>query len=64
MGLQTNTVEKILQEHLDQFEERLQIKFLGKMKIYDVFLSYRRSDGFKSAYEIYKYLTAKGLRVF
>ena len=34
------------------------------MKIYDVFLSYRRSDGFNLAYEIYKYLTVKGLRVF
>lgn len=34
------------------------------MKIYDVFLSYRRSDGFNLAYEIYKYLTASGLRVF
>ena len=34
------------------------------MKVYDVFLSYRHSDGFYLTYEIYKYLTAKGFRVF
>lgn len=34
------------------------------MKIYDVFISYRRSDGYEIAENIYEYLTKKGLRVF
>lgn len=34
------------------------------MKIYDVFISYRRSDGLIIAEALYKYLTSKGLRVF
>lgn len=34
------------------------------MKIYDVFISYRRSDGLTIAEALYKYLTSKGLRVF
>ena len=34
------------------------------MKIYDVFISYRRSDGLIIAETLYKYLTSKGLRVF
>lgn len=34
------------------------------MKVYDVFISYRRSDGTELAVQIYEYLTAKGLRVF
>ena len=33
-------------------------------EIYDVFLSYRRSDGGKLAERIYDYLTGKGLHVF
>lgn len=34
------------------------------MKIYDVFISYRRRDGLTIAEALYKYLTSKGLRVF
>lgn len=34
------------------------------MKLYDVFISYRRSDGLTIAEALYKYLTSKGLRVF
>ena len=34
------------------------------MEMFDVFISYRRSDGQEVAEELYKYLTAKGLRVF
>ena len=34
------------------------------MELYDVFISYRRSDGRKTAEALYKYLTTKGLRVF
>jgi len=34
------------------------------MKIYDVFISYRRSDGLTKAEALYRYLTEKGLRVF
>lgn len=34
------------------------------LNIYDVFISYRRSDGFIIAEALYKYLTSKGLRVF
>lgn len=34
------------------------------MKVYDVFISYRRSDGLITAEALYKYLTGKGLRVF
>lgn len=34
------------------------------MKIYDVFISYRRSDGLAKAEALYRYLTEKGLRVF
>lgn len=34
------------------------------MKIYDVFISYRRSDGQTKAEALYRYLTEKGLRVF
>ena len=34
------------------------------MNIYDVFISYRRSDGLIIAEDLYKYLTSKGLRVF
>lgn len=34
------------------------------MQIYDVFLSYRRSDGTDLAQKTYDYLTSKGLRVF
>lgn len=34
------------------------------MKIYDVFISYRRSDGLPFAEALYDYLTSKGLRVF
>ncbi len=34
------------------------------MKIYDVFISYRRIGGFAIAEALYKYLTSKGLRVF
>ncbi len=34
------------------------------MEIYDVFISYRRSDGEEYAKELYKELTNKGLRVF
>ena len=34
------------------------------MKIYDVFISYRRSDGLKDAEALYRYLIEKGLRVF
>ncbi len=34
------------------------------MKLYDVFISYRRSDGLKEAEALYRYLTDKGLRVF
>ena len=34
------------------------------MKLYDVFLSYRRSDGLEIAQALYRYLTARGLRVF
>lgn len=34
------------------------------MKLYDVFISYRRSDGLKEAEALYRYLTNKGLRVF
>ena len=34
------------------------------MSIFDVFISYRRSDGLKIAEELYEYLTSKGLRVF
>lgn len=32
--------------------------------VYDVFLSYRRSDGLKIAEMLYRFLTGKGLRVF
>ena len=32
--------------------------------MFDVFISYRRSDGMELALEIYNFLTAKGLRVF
>ena len=32
--------------------------------LYDVFISYRRSDGLTIAEALYKYLTSKGLRVF
>ena len=34
------------------------------MTLFDVFLSYRRSDGYKLAELLYRFLTAKGLRVF
>ena len=34
------------------------------MKIYDVFISYRRSDGQTKAEALYRYLTERGLRVF
>lgn len=34
------------------------------MKIYDTFISYRRSDGLPFAEALYNYLTSKGLRVF
>lgn len=34
------------------------------MRIYDVFISYRRSDGLTIAEALYKYLTSKGIRVF
>lgn len=34
------------------------------MKLYDVFLSYRRSDGLEIAQSLYRHLTSKGLRVF
>lgn len=34
------------------------------MKLYDVFLSYRRSDGLEIAEALYRYLTSRGLRVF
>lgn len=34
------------------------------VKIYDVFISYRRSDGLPFAEALYDYLTSKGLRVF
>lgn len=34
------------------------------MNIYDVFISYRRSDGLTIAEALYKYLISKGLRVF
>lgn len=34
------------------------------MEIYDVFISYRRSDGQAIAESLYKYLVQKGLRVF
>ena len=33
-------------------------------QVYDVFISYRRNDGFVIANKIYSYLTSKGLRVF
>lgn len=35
-----------------------------KVSIYDVFISYRRSDGQKIAEELYTYLTSNGVRVF
>ncbi len=34
------------------------------MEIYDVFISYRRSDGYEIAENLYNFLTNKGLRVF
>lgn len=34
------------------------------MKVFDIFLSYRRSDGRETARAVYEYLTEKGLRVF
>ena len=34
------------------------------MNIYDAFISYRRSDGLEIAENLYRYLTARGLRVF
>ena len=34
------------------------------MELYDVFISYRRSDGTKIAKALYDYLTKRGLRVF
>lgn len=34
------------------------------MRIFDVFISYRRTDGLIIAEALYKYLTSKGLRVF
>ena len=34
------------------------------MKVYDVFISYRRKDGEEIAKSLYKYLSGKGLRVF
>ena len=34
------------------------------MNIFDVFISYRRSDGLSIAEKLYSYLTSNGLRVF